>query len=125
MAEFLKAVNQHFHFYSYIQKEYGSLLTDNLLIFISSFINNKLKEDNCDFKISRFSDEQFLIFTKDQNIKNINTLIYNTKISLASKTLKSNAGVIIKPTYDYKIATFDKDEDSKSIFGKLSLIRLP
>ena len=105
--------------YTYIQKEYGSLLTDNLLIFISGFISKKLTEDNCNFKISRFADDQFLLFLDNQNIKNINTLIYNTKISLANTTLKSNSGVIIKPTYEYKVAIFNKHEDSKDLFDKL------
>ena len=105
--------------YSYIQKEYGSLLTDNLLIFISSFIKKKLKEDNTNFEIARFTDEKFLIFLEKQDIKNIHNLIYNAKISLANTTLKSNSGVIIKPTYEYKVAVFDKKEDSKDIFERL------
>ena len=41
-------------FYSYIQDEYGELLANNLLIFASKFIIQKLEAEELNFKINNY-----------------------------------------------------------------------
>jgi len=105
--------------YDYIEKEYGTLLADNLLIFITNFLKKNLQEDGCEFKITRFFDNQFIIFISEKHEKDCKHLINNIKQLLSNTTLKSNSGLLIKANYDYYLATFGKEQDSKDLFESL------
>lgn len=107
--------------YSYIQNEYGELLANNLLIFASKFINQKLEDEKLNFKIVRFSENKFLIFLLDseKQKKDILNNIINLEQTLSNTTLKSNSGLFIKAKYGFKISSFKIDQDSKEIFERL------
>ncbi len=107
--------------YNYIQSEYGLLLSDNLLIFITNFISKKLKEEEYKFKISRFFDDKFLVFVENKTTKEINNLMKNIINLLLNTTLKSNSGLIIKATYNYELLAFSKNMNSKEILEDLFL----
>ena len=107
--------------YTYVQKEYGELLANNLLIFATKFINQKLKEEKYEFKMVRYCENKFLIFilnTKDQE-KNIINYILNFEKLLSHTTLKSNSGLYIKAKYEFKIDEFKVNQESKEVFEKL------
>jgi len=105
--------------YSYLEKEYGTLIADNLLIFIVNFIRRHLSDDKCEFQIARFVSNKFLIFFNDKNEKDVRSLINNTKRLLENTTLKSNSGLIIKANYEYNIKEYKKEQDSKELFESL------
>ena len=105
--------------YDYIEKEYGALLADNLLIFISNFLKKNLKEDGCSFKITRFFDDKFIIFVDEKAEKECKNLINNIKQLLSNTTLKSNSGLLIKANYEYYLTSYKKDQDSKDLFESL------
>lgn len=105
--------------YDYIEKEYGALLADNLLIFITNFLRKNLQEDGCSFKITRFFDNQFIIFISERNEKDCKNLINNIRQLLSNTTLKSNSGLLIKANYDYYLTAFRKEQDSKDLFESL------
>lgn len=105
--------------YTYIQGEYGDLLADNLLIFISNFLKKNLTEDDCKFKIARFFDNQFIIFISDKSEKECKTLVNNIKQLLSNTTLKSNSGLVIKANYEYYLTAYMKNQDSKDILESL------
>ena len=105
--------------FNYIQKEYGILLANNLIIFINNFIKQKLKEEKINFKIARFFDSQFLIFIEDENNKEVSGLIFNIQQLIKDTTLKSKTGLVIKADYTYAISKYEIDEDSKDIFEPL------
>ena len=104
--------------YSYIQDEYGELLANNLLIFASKFIIQKLNDEELNFKIVRFIENKFLIFILDseKQKKEILNNIINLEQTLLNTTLKSNSGLFIKAKYNFKISGFKKNQESKEIF---------
>ena len=104
--------------YSYIQDEYGELLANNLLIFASKFIIQKLEAEELNFKIVRFIENKFLIFILDseKQKKEILNNIINLEQTLLNTTLKSNSGLFIKAKYNFKISGFKKNQESKEIF---------
>lgn len=107
--------------YFYIQKEYGELLSNNLLIFATKFIKQKLKDEDFDFEIVRYNENKFLIFMKSdkENKKNIINSILNLEQLLSNTTLKSNSGLFIKAKYKFKVNLFNINQDSKEVFEKL------
>jgi GGDEF domain-containing protein len=105
--------------YTYIQAEYGSLLADNLLIFLTNFIKKYLKEEELICQVSRFYDTQFLIFFDEQAEKKILSAIHNIKQQLINTTLKSHSGLLIKAQFEHKIKNYSKNEDSRNILEAL------
>lgn len=105
--------------FEYINKEYGELLANNLIIFINNFIKENLEEEKIDFKISRFFDSQFLIFIEEKKEKEIFSLIFNIKQLLKNTTLKSKTGLVIRADYSYIISKYKEDQESKEIFEAL------
>lgn len=107
--------------YIYVQKEYGELLANNLLIFATKFINQKLKEEKYEYKIVRYCENKFLIFILNTNgeEKNITNFILNFEKLLSHTTLKSNSGLYIKAKYEFKINEFKANQESKEVFEKL------
>lgn len=104
--------------YSYIQNEYGELLANNLLIFASKFIIQKLEAEELNFNIVRFTENKFLIFILDseKQKKDILNNIINLEQTLLNTTLKSNSGLFIKAKYNFKISGFKINQESKEIF---------
>lgn len=105
--------------YEYITDEYGELLSNNLLIFITRFIFRKLKEEEFDFKIVRHIDNQFLVLVKNKKLIETNNLILNLKKMLANTNLKSNSGLYIKANFEYSIKEYFKKNSSKDVFEGL------
>lgn len=105
--------------YDYLKKEYGELLSNNLLIFASNFVEKNLREELFDFKIVRFFDNKFLIFILNESEQNINNKILNIQQMLFNTTLKSNSNLYIKANYKFRDVNFKQKDDSKNIFEKL------
>jgi len=105
--------------FDYIDSEYGTLLANNLIIFINNFIKKNLKEEKIDFKVARFFDNQFLIFIEEKKEKEVSNLIFNIKQLLRNTTLKSKAGLAIRADYKYSISKYKESEESKEIFEQL------
>lgn len=107
--------------YLYIQKEYGELLANNLLIFATKFIKQKLKDEDLDFKLVRYNENKFLIFILNRNNdkKHIINTIINLEHLLSNTTLKSNSGLYIRAKYEFKINPFKVEQESKEVFEKL------
>lgn len=105
--------------YFYLQKEYGELLANNLLIFATNFISKKLEEENYNFQIARYVENKFFIFISNENKQEIKNTILNIEQMLLNTTLKSNSGLLIKAKYEFKIIDYKKDQESKTIFEPL------
>lgn len=105
--------------YEYIQKEYGDILSNNLLIFICNFVKKHLEDDKCNFKIVRFLNNKFIIIFKDKKDKDVRSLINNIKRLLENSTLKSKSGIVLKANFDYKISAYKKGTDSKELIETL------
>lgn len=105
--------------YCYIQKEYGALLANNLLVFITNFISQKLQEENYDFQIAKYLENKFFIFISNENKQDILNKILNLEQLLLNTTLKSNSGLLIKAKYRFSLSLFKKYSKSKVIFDSL------
>lgn len=105
--------------HEYIEKEYGSLIANNLLIFTTNFIKKNLKEEKINFEIARFLDNQFLLFIDNCDEKDIKNLLLNIKQLLLNTTLKSNSGLIVKGNFDYYTHNFMTKQSSREIFENL------
>lgn len=105
--------------YCYLQKEYGELLANNLLIFTINFISQKLKDENYDFQISKYLDNKFFIFISNENKQDVLNKILNIEQLLSNTTLKSHSGLLIKARYAFKVNTFEKNTESEIIFKEL------
>lgn len=105
--------------FNYIDNEYGTLLANNLIIFINNFIRKNLKEENIDFKIAKFFDSQFLVFIENKKEKEVSDLIFNIKQLLKNTTLKSKTGLEIKADFKHTISSYKELEESKEIFEQL------
>lgn len=105
--------------YDYIQKEYGDVISNNLLIFICNFLKKHLNDDKCEFKIVRFLNNKFLVLFSDKTQKDAKSLINNIKRLLANSTLKSKSGIILEANFKFKIKAYEKGTDSKELFEAL------
>ncbi len=95
--------------YDYIAKNYSNLISNNLLIFISKFLKDKLKDENINFEIARYLKNKFLIIIKNDTVSNITSILNNIANLLSNTTLKSNSGIIINPNFIYEISNTKKD----------------
>lgn len=95
--------------YDYITQTYNKLIANNLLIYISKYINNKLKEEGYEIKFSRYLTNKFLVFIEEDDLRGIDIIIRSACKILFSTTLKSNSGIILSPSFNYAIQEVKKD----------------
>lgn len=95
--------------YDYISKNYSNLISNNLLIFISKFLKDKLNDEKIDFEIARYLKNRFLIFVNNDSISNLNNILNNIVNLLQNTTLKSNSGIIINPSFKHTICEVNKN----------------
>lgn len=96
--------------YDYISNTYSKLIANNLLMYITSFMIKKLEEEDLNFKIVRYLTNRFIIIFEENNIDNIHTIMNLISSMLFDTTLKSNSGILIKPTYDYSSMIAQKEQ---------------
>ena len=95
--------------YKYIMNTYNKLISNNLLIYIASYLENKLKEENLNFQITRYLTNKFIITLDEDDLSQIQTIMTTITSLLYNTTLKSNSGIMIKPTFEYSIKKVKKD----------------
>lgn len=100
--------------YGYITQTYNKLIADNLLIFITKYLQEKFKEESIDFELVRYLNNKFVLLIKDDEISNIEAILNNVKTYLISTTLKSNSGVMIKPTFNFAMSKVKKEDSFHS-----------
>ena len=106
--------------YCFINKKYGELISNNSIIYILSIIEKKLKSENIEYKIIRYSEDNFLIFLEESDLKSINSLFNNIKILLSDTILKNKTGIAINPLIDYVVNRYSKNYIFHNAFEDLS-----
>lgn len=96
--------------YDYIAKNYNKLISDNLLIYVAKYFQNKLKEESLNFEVTRFLDNKFVITLDENNLAEVENFIHTSSDILYNTTLKSNSGIIIKPRFKYSIKKVSNNE---------------
>ena len=106
--------------YFYINEKYGKLISNNLIKYVTVTIEQKLKNENLEYTIVRYFEDNFLIFLEDPDIKNIEMLFNNMKILLDDTVLTSKMGILIKPLINYAINRYSKDYIFKNALENLN-----
>jgi len=105
--------------YEYISSTYNKLISNNLLIYISNYLKEKLKDEGLEFELTRYLSNKFIITFNEDDISSIVSLIENISSILFGTTLKSNSGIIIKPTFEFSMVKVKKDENFHEILTNL------
>ena len=105
--------------YDYISENYSKLISNNLLIYIATYFQNKLKEENLNFEITRYLINKFIITLEESDLVELEILMSTISNILYNTTLKSNSGVMIKPTFKYSIIKIKKNESFHESFDLL------
>ena len=95
--------------YEYIMKTYNKLISNNLLIYIATYLQKKFKEESLNFEISRYLTNKFIITLDETDLNQLEIIMSTISSLLYNTTLKSNSGIMIKPTFDYSIMQVKKD----------------
>lgn len=105
--------------YNYIKEEHGSLIADNLIRFISNFINRHFKEEGINFEIARYTKDRFIIIFYENTLKEVTTLLNNIQKSLFNSTLKSKSGILIKSSYKFNLMKYNQENNFQNMLELL------
>jgi len=97
--------------FNYIVDKYGNLIADNVIIYISKFLSQKLKKESLSFEIARYSNDQFVLFIKDDNLENVNSFVNNLRLEFSNSTLKSKSGLTFKTNFTFGATKFNEGDD--------------
>ncbi len=93
-----------------IIKKYGQLIGDNVIKFTVSFLQKKLEKENLSYTFIHYSGDKFIIFFKNSQVEELNSLFNNIRLELINKTIKSKSGHIINIIFSYAILNYHKDD---------------
>ncbi len=93
-----------------ITSKYGRLISDNILIFVSKFLNKHLKQEEIKYSLVRYLSSKFILFIKSNDINELKYIISNIQVELLNTTLKSKAGIVFKTGFDFKIKEYIKND---------------
>lgn len=105
----------------HISTQYGELLANNVLKYICNFINKRLLSESIDFSFCRYTNDNFFIFIHNIELNYITSLAKTLQNELLKLTLKSNSGIVLKPTFHYAIDRFYKNENFYSLLENITL----
>ena len=105
--------------YTYIKEEHGSLIADNLLIFINRFMVKKLRDEGVKYDIARYNKDKFLLFFYDNNLKDITNILSNIQKNLFNSTLKSKSGILLKSSYKFNMVKYNTNSNFQNMLETL------
>ena len=106
----------------YLTDKYGNLLTDNVILYIAKFLTNKFEAEKIDCNIARYTNSQFVLFIKDEEVKSIISFIKNLRMQLAHKTLKSKSGLMFKTNFTFGLAQYNSFETFQDVIEKAAAL---
>jgi len=95
----------------YLAEKYGNQLADNVILYITKFINEQCRNENLHFNIARYSDHQFVLFITQETTENIIPFIKNVRRELANTTLKSKSGLMFKTSFNFGLRPYQETEN--------------
>lgn len=93
-----------------VTSKYGNLISDNILIFVSKFLNTHLTQEELKYSLVRYLSNKFMVFIKSNDINDLKYIISNIQVELLNTTLKSKTGIIFKTGFDFKIKEYIKND---------------
>lgn len=97
--------------FSYIIDNYGNLIADNVIIYISKFLNAKFKKEKFNFKISRYSNDQFILFIQEKELSTVISFINSYRLELSNSLLKSKSGITFKTNFNFGAVKFHENDE--------------
>lgn len=104
--------------YEYISNTYSKLIANNLLMYISSYLSRKLEDEDLNFKLIRFLTDKFIVIFEEE-LSQVHPIINLASNMLFETTLKSNSGILIKPTFEYATISIKKEQPFHNVLEKL------
>jgi len=101
--------------FNYIVDKYGNLIADNVVIYISKFLSQKLKKESLTFDIARYSNDQFVLLIRDDNLSNVNSFVNNVRMEFSNSTLKSKSGLTFKTNFTFGATKFKANEEFQQV----------
>ena len=101
--------------FNYIVDKYSNLIADNVVIYISKFLSQKLKKEGLDFDIARYSNDQFVLLIQSDQVKDINSFVHNIRLEFSNSTLKSKSGLTFKTNFTFGATKFKAQSDFHAI----------
>ncbi len=108
--------------YHYLANKYGNLLADNVILYISKFLVSKFKTENITFEIARYSNNQFILFVKEETRESLVSFIKNIRLLLGNTTLKSNSGLMFKTSFHFGAVQYDATENFQNVLEKATML---
>lgn len=97
--------------FNYIVDKYGNLIADNVIIYVTKFLSQKLKKEKLSFEIARYSNDQFVLFIKNENLASVVSYVNNIRLDFSNSTLKSKSGLTFKTNFTYGAVKFIESDD--------------
>jgi len=109
---------------NYLTDKYGSLLADNVILFVAKFLKVKFKNEKISADIARYSNNHFVLFIKNETIADITSLIKNMQIELASTTLKSKSGLMFKTNFHFGMVQYSEIDSFQNKIEKAAALSI-
>ncbi|MCW8997046.1 MAG: hypothetical protein OQK77_14625, partial [Psychromonas sp.] len=68
--------------------------------------------------IARYSNNQFVLFIKEETAENILSFVKNIRLELANTTLKSKSGLMFKTSFNFGVAKYSAAQDFQPTIEK-------
>lgn len=94
--------------YTTLLKKHGQSIADNVLIYIAKFLTKEFYNSEFNVDIAKYSDNKFLIFSKDANLTELQNYMAKVKTAILASTLKSKSGITLKTKFDFTIQSYKK-----------------
>ncbi|WP_022941776.1 GGDEF domain-containing protein [Psychromonas hadalis] len=107
---------------NYLADKYGSLIADNVIIYISKFLTRKFENENINFDIAKYSNNQFVLFINEEALASITSFLINAKIELSNTTLKSKSGLMFKTNFNFGLVKYAANEDFQRSLEKTAVL---
>ncbi|MEA3497594.1 MAG: GGDEF domain-containing protein [Campylobacterota bacterium] len=103
--------------FKYINDNYGELVGDSALIYVSRFLSKKFKEEQIEYELVRYGGDQFIILIKDDLLNDIKSFVSNIRTQLLNSSLKTKSGHIFKITFSYGVLPFKTNDKFHSLLS--------
>ena len=104
--------------YSAILKEYDSNVGNKLLKLVSDFMIDYMKENQLDYEIIRYLEDNFLIFIQGMNEDEVEEQIANMQKEMSNYTFK-HRNKVFQLTFHSAVMQYIKNESFSSVLDQL------
>ena len=105
--------------YDTISKKYTLSIANNILVYIAKFLTKEFHKKELGIDIVKYSDNKFLLFYKDGDIQEFQSLLKEIKEAILKTTLQTKSGLQLKTKFDFTLQRFSPSKKFNVIFDSL------